>query len=281
MRVGPVGMLVILALVGGVAYAASKAPLGVIGPSTGIQPSGRLCDPEGRLTQLGNLPTGGALTPNGRFLWALSTGRGRNDVRIVQVAKTACKGGKKKGKKGSAGEAKQTGSKKCNRRAGKQVGRVVQTIPFPGLSGGIAMSPDGHTAYVSGLKDSSHTDEQVDPSVPGRQGDVIHVLTLRSEDRHRAARRALRRSATHDAPPVQNFPPNPTVHRSWPRDIAVSPERQDPAGRAQPRRRRGGHRYRHRQRPLRQRRPLPVRRRDHARRQVRDGHERDRRHCLR
>jgi len=88
-------MLVALACAGGVAYAAVQDPLGVIGPSNGIQPSGRQLHPEGQLTQLGNLPTGGALTTNGRFLWALSTGRGRNDVRIVQVAKTPCKVGKK------------------------------------------------------------------------------------------------------------------------------------------------------------------------------------------
>ncbi len=218
-------MLVALACAGGVAYAAVQDPLGVIGPSNGIQPTGRQLHPEGHLTQLGNLPTGGAVTPNGRFLWALSTGRGRNDVRIVQVAKTPCgKAHKKKGKKGSAAEAKQSGSKRCNRRAGKKVGTVVQTLPFPGLSGGIAMSPDGHTAYVSGLKDSSHTDEQVDPSVPGREGDVVHVLTYDPKTGIASRAGIIPVPPPSGAPAVQNFPPNPTVHRSWPRDIAVSPD---------------------------------------------------------
>ena len=123
----------------GVAYAVTQDPLGVIGPSTGIQPSGRNLHPAGRLTPLGNLPTGGALTPDGRFLWALSTGRGLNDVRIVQVAKVPC--GKKKRKKGSAAEAKRRSSVRCNRREGRKVGRVVQTIPFPGLTGGVAIRP--------------------------------------------------------------------------------------------------------------------------------------------
>ena len=86
----------------------------MIGPSNGIQPSGRQLHPEGKLTQLGNLPTGGALTTNGRFLWALSTGRGRNDVRIVRVAKTPCKGGKKKGKKGQAAERSRPASDATN-----------------------------------------------------------------------------------------------------------------------------------------------------------------------
>ena len=94
-------------LLAGVAWA---APIGVIGPNTGIQPTGRKLDPVGRLTQLGNFPTGGALTTNGRFLWTLSTGRGRNDIRVVRVA-----------------------PRHGNGNAG--VGDIVQTIPMPGLSG--------------------------------------------------------------------------------------------------------------------------------------------------
>ena len=197
----------------GVAYAASQGSVGVIGPATGIQPSGRHLEPEGRLTPLGNLPTGGALTTNGRFLWALSTGRGKNDVRIVQVAKGPCKGGKGKTK----------GSKKCNRREGRRVGRVVQTIPFPGLSGGIAMSPDGHTAYVSGEADSSHGAEKVDPSTPGRQGDVIHVLHYDPKTGIATRAGIVPVPPPSDAPPYQEFPPNTTKRLSWPRDIAVSP----------------------------------------------------------
>ena len=216
--------MLLLALFGaGVAYAASQGSVGVIGPSTGIQPSGRHLEPEGRLTPLGNLPTGGALTTNGRFLWALSTGRGRNDVRIVQVAKIPCSKGKKKGKKGSAAVAKQSGSKKCNRRAGKKVGRVVQTIPFPGLSGGIGMSPDGRTAYVSGQADSSHTAEKVDPGTPGLQGDVIHVLHYDPKTGLATRAGVIPVPPPSDAPAAQDFPPSGNKI-SWPRDIAVSPD---------------------------------------------------------
>src|SRR5436309_9354114 len=64
----------------GVSYAAAET--GVIGPSNGIQPSGRLLDPVGKMTRLGNFPTGGSLTIDGRFLWTLSTGRDHNDIRI-------------------------------------------------------------------------------------------------------------------------------------------------------------------------------------------------------
>ena len=197
----------------GVAYAASQGSVGVIGPATGIQPSGRHLEPEGRLTPLGNLPTGGELTTNGRFLWALSTGRGKNDVRIVQVAKGSCKGGKGKAK----------GTKKCQRREGRKVGSVIQIIPFPGLSGGIAMSRDGHTAYVSGEADSSHGAEQVDPSTPGRQGDVIHVLHYDPKTGLATRAGIISVPPPSDAPPFQEFPPNTTGHLSWPRDIAVSP----------------------------------------------------------
>ncbi|HEY6652516.1 MAG TPA: alkaline phosphatase family protein [Solirubrobacterales bacterium] len=217
---GLVALTVVLGC--GLAYAVTQAPPGVIGPSTGIQPSGRHLEPEGKLTPLGNLPTGGALTTNGRFLWALSTGRGRNDVRIVQVAKIPCEG-KKKGSKGSAAEAKQTGSKKCNRRAGKKVGMVVQTIPFPGLTGGIAMSRDGRTAYVSGVADSSHPPEEVNSSVPGRQGDVIHILHYDPKSGIATRAGVIPVPPPSSAPPYQDFPPNAAARLSWPRDIAVSP----------------------------------------------------------
>jgi Phosphoesterase family len=212
----------VVVLGAGVAYSIAATPPGVIGPSTGIQPSGRHLEPEGKLTPLGNLPTGGALTTNGRFLWALSTGRGRNDVRIVQVAGPSC-GKKKKGKKGSAAEAKRKkGSKKCKRRAAGKVGTVVQTIPFPGLSGGVAMSPDGHTAYVSGVANSSHEAEQADPSVPGQDGDVIHVLHYDPKSGLATRAGVIAVPPPSDAPPAQDFPTS-SDKLSWPRDIAVSP----------------------------------------------------------
>lgn len=221
---GRIAVLVALATVilgAGVAYAVTQAPPGVIGPATGIQPTGRHLEPEGRLTPLGNLPTGGALTTNGRFLWALSTGRGRNDVRIVQVAKGPCGKGKKKGKKAAA-ETKGKGSKRCNRLEGRKVGNVVQTIPFPGLSGGVAMSPDGRTAYVSGVANSSHEAERADPSVPGQEGDVIHVLHYDPKTGLATRAGVIGVPPPSDAPLAQNFPTS-SDHLSWPRDIAVSP----------------------------------------------------------
>ncbi|MFL5825399.1 MAG: alkaline phosphatase family protein [Thermoleophilaceae bacterium] len=195
--------LVVLAAGGTAAALAAGGGEGVIGPSNHIQPSGRKLEPAGKLTQLGNLPAGGAITPNGRFVWTASAGRGRNDIRIVSVA-------------GKCKRAR-SGHRRC-----RGVGRVVQTIPMPGLSGGIAMSPDLKTAYVSGLPDSSHKDQQVSASVPGREGDVIHVF------KYDARRGTATRDGVIAVPPPssatvpQNFPPTNTQKLSWPRDLAVS-----------------------------------------------------------
>src|SRR5256885_16875302 len=106
-------------------------------PETG---NGRVLPPAGELTEVGNFPTGGALTPNGRFYWSVSTGRGYNDIRIVNV----------------------------------RTNRLVQTGPLPGGSGGIAMNTHQHLVYVSGVHDSRRADER-QMNLVGRHGDVIHV----------------------------------------------------------------------------------------------------------
>jgi DNA-binding beta-propeller fold protein YncE len=183
---------IVAALIAGLAVGialAVKAPGGRIGPKNRIQPTGRKLNPVGKMTRLGNFPTGGALTVDGRYLWTLSTGRGRNDIRIVRVRPRG--------------------------------GKVVQRIPMPGLSGGIAMSRDGRRGYVSGVADSEHLDERVSSKVPGRQGDVIHVFKLNRRTGH--ARRAglIEVPPPSNAPAIQDFPPS-TRQESWPRDLAVS-----------------------------------------------------------
>ena len=86
-------------------------------PATGLLPNGRQLAPAGTRVTLGNLPTGGALTADGRFLWTVSAGIGNNDVRIVDTAQH----------------------------------RVCQILPVPGASGGIALDSVHRLAYVSGL----------------------------------------------------------------------------------------------------------------------------------
>src|SRR3954454_314713 len=62
---------------------------GEIGPSLSITGNGRALQPAGRLTVHGNFPTGGALTPAGRFYWAVDSGLGHNDIKVVDVASGA------------------------------------------------------------------------------------------------------------------------------------------------------------------------------------------------
>src|ERR1700758_4479216 len=101
---------------GGGGGAALPRRCGAIVPvsaATLIPNIGRTVTPWGRMTTVGNLPTGGALTPDGRFYWSVSAGDGRNDVRIVNVSS----------------------------------GDVVQILPMPGTYGQMAFSPDGTVAY--------------------------------------------------------------------------------------------------------------------------------------
>lgn len=77
--------MLIAGAIGGVVLAQGSKETGRIGPSNKIQPSGRQLVPAGKRTIVGNHPGGGALTPNGRFYWTLSAGRGRNDIRIVRT----------------------------------------------------------------------------------------------------------------------------------------------------------------------------------------------------
>src|SRR3954454_21307289 len=87
-----------------------------VGPQTALTPSGRHLVPAGRMTAVGTFPTGGALTRDGRFYWAVDAGRGVAAVRVIEV----------------------------------RTGVVRQTLPIPGGYVGIAFSPDGRRAYVSG-----------------------------------------------------------------------------------------------------------------------------------
>jgi DNA-binding beta-propeller fold protein YncE len=103
--------------------------------------NGRALAPAGRLTTLGNFPTGGALTPDGRRYWAVDSGLGHNDVKIVDVAS----------------------------------GSVEQTLPLPGAYGAIAFSADGTRAYVSG---EPLGDVPADGKTKGNSGDVLHVFDI-------------------------------------------------------------------------------------------------------
>ena len=203
-------MLAAVALLAATVALAAGKKEGRIGPDTRIQPSGRLLNPVGKLTKLGNLPAGGALTTNGRFAWTLSAGRGKNDIRIVRVlAKPRpCKPGR--------------AGRKCRKAKRRSVGKVVQKLPMPGTSGGIAMAPDGKTAYVSGVPEPSSERNRPPADVPGADGDVIHVFKLKKRSGKAKRDGVIEVPPPSGTPPPQNFPPTNTKPLSWPRDLAVS-----------------------------------------------------------
>src|SRR5215471_17350378 len=76
---------------------------GEIGPAFLLTANGRHLQPAGRMTEVGDFPTGGALTRDGRFFWAVDSGHGKDGVHVVDVA----------------------------------TGAVVQVLPLPGAYGGI------------------------------------------------------------------------------------------------------------------------------------------------
>ncbi|HEX6457734.1 MAG TPA: alkaline phosphatase family protein [Thermoleophilaceae bacterium] len=175
---------------------------GRIGPDIGLLGNGRQLDPAGTLVKLGNFPTGGAVTPDGRFYWTVSTGRGFNDIRIVSLADA----------------------------------RVVQVVPIPGASGGIAMDPVRNLAYVSGVADSAHKDEQR-TGLPGRDGDVVQVFSYDPVTGHAEFSKLLPVPPPSGSPipqgivavpglggPPQSFPPTNTQPVAWPDRLAVSPD---------------------------------------------------------
>src|SRR3954454_11409144 len=109
-------LLALIVLAIPAATAVAQSPVGRISPDLRETGNGRKLEPAGRLTQLGNFPTGSALSPDGRFLWTVDSGHGADDVKVVEIA----------------------------------TGRVAQTLPLPGGYGGVAFSRDGRRAYVSG-----------------------------------------------------------------------------------------------------------------------------------
>jgi DNA-binding beta-propeller fold protein YncE len=161
---------------------------GQIGPALHETGNGRVLHPAGALTEVGNFPTGGALTPNGKFYWAVSTGRGYNDIRIVDVRSN----------------------------------RLLQTVHLPGSSGGIAMNTRKPVVYVSGVHDSRHRDERQD-NLKGRHGDVIHVLRYNRHSGRAKETRVIKTPPPSGSLVPQDFPPDPDSKPvGWPDRLAYS-----------------------------------------------------------
>jgi YVTN family beta-propeller protein len=133
--------LAVLALLMAHASARGADTNGRVGPSLGLTGNGRALKPVGRMTAVGNFPTGSALTPDGRFVWVVDAGHGSDDVRVVDVV----------------------------------TGAAIQTLPLPGGYVGIAFSPDGRRAYVSGTPKG---DSPTEGPTKGDAGDVVHVFSV-------------------------------------------------------------------------------------------------------
>src|SRR5947209_2443297 len=163
--------LAVAALLALAAPPSASAQEGRIGPASHVVNLGRHLTPYGRMATVGNFAAGGAVTPDGRYYWTVSAGSGLNDVRIVST----------------------------------RTARVVQTIPLPGASGGVAIDPRGGTAYVSGLANSTnHTTSR--PQLPGGKGDVVHVFRYSRSTGHATETRQIAVPPPSFASPPQDFP---------------------------------------------------------------------------
>ena len=76
------GLLLLAAVAVGSQSLFQGAPSGngEIGPKYSMTSNGRWLRPLGRLTTVGNFPTGGALTPDGKYYWVVDSGWGDDDV---------------------------------------------------------------------------------------------------------------------------------------------------------------------------------------------------------
>jgi DNA-binding beta-propeller fold protein YncE len=190
-RARAVALVVFAALLAGVGVAVGQlADDGRIGPERRLLGNGRALAPYGTTAALGNFPSGGRATPNGRFFWTVSTGRGANDVRIVSV----------------------------------RTGKVLQTLPLPGASGGIAMDPKRPLVYVSGVHDSHHKLQQSPPGTPGIDGDVVHVFSYSTRFGRAKFERVIKVPPPSDAAVPQDFPPTNSKKVAWPDRLAVAPD---------------------------------------------------------
>jgi len=169
----------------GVATAAPNVP----DPATGFLLNGRQLTPKGAQVRLGNFPTGGAVTADGRFLWTVSAGQGANDVRIVDVSRR----------------------------------RVVQVIALPGASGGIALDSARRRAFVSAVSVSRWWPTQT--GLPGAAGNFVLVYGWNATSGKARFVNAIPVPAQPGAPPVQMYPPSTNgATDSWPQKLAVSPD---------------------------------------------------------
>src|SRR3954451_18976723 len=177
-------LLVAAFLVAALALPAAAPAQDTPSPSTGLTVAGRQLQPAGRLTPVGAFPTGGALTPDGRFYWSVDAGRGSTAVRIVDVA----------------------------------TGAVKQALPIPGGYVGIAFARDGRRAYVSGVP----SDGDFGKGLKGANGDVIHVFDVDPATGNATEANPIALPGARDGAAAQDELPAASNVNSWPEGLDVS-----------------------------------------------------------
>src|SRR4051794_8727146 len=170
------------------ALAATLPALGAapetVGPQTALTPAGRPLVPAGRMAAVGTFPRGGALSPDGRFYWAVDAGRGVNAVRVVDV----------------------------------RTGALRQTLPIPGGHVGIVFGPGGRRAYVSG----EPADDPTAEALKGANGDVIHVFDVDPASGHASEGNPIALPAARDGAAANDELPPARGEKSWPQGLDVT-----------------------------------------------------------
>lgn len=153
-----------------------------------IPNSGRKLTPLGRMTAVGNFPTGGKLSPDGRFYWSVAAGHGFDEVQIVELAS----------------------------------GKVVQILPLPADYGQMVFSPDGSKAYVSG--EPKNGVKSRGPTM-GDGGDVVHVFAVNTETGQATEQTPISIPAVKGGSgQINQFPPSTTMLPDYPVGMAITPD---------------------------------------------------------
>jgi DNA-binding beta-propeller fold protein YncE len=188
-RLVPVLVFSLAAVLAGLTSGPTPAAPNTPDPSSGFLLNGRQLTPQGAQVALGNFPTGGAVTADGRFLWTVSAGQGANDMRIVDTVR----------------------------------GRVCQIIPMSGASGGIALDSGHRRAYISAVSASRWWPTQA--GLPGAAGNCVLVYGWNASSGRAWFINAIPVPPQPGAPPVQAFPiPTIPFTNAWPQKLAVSPD---------------------------------------------------------
>src|SRR5205823_1064611 len=98
-------------------------------------------------------------------------------------------------------------------------GKVIQTIPLAGASGGIAIG--GGRAFLSGLQNSTNKGT-TRPSLPGGGGDVIHVFKISKANGKGKETGQIAVPPPAGSPLPEDFPFHASKALSYPEHLAAS-----------------------------------------------------------